>query len=164
MAEQEFGKDISPFPYDADELNRMITKTLTEVEEVDENEISAWQTIITSILQSDDKNITNWLNRLRKAYWLLAILGMDPQVIELKGDHLKNYCIYLDSHIVLRAMVLAGGDSEMCKNIVEISQSLNIEMRLSHSMFNEINLSFYNANKAYYAAGKDITRALSFFR
>jgi len=163
MVEQEFGSQTSPFPYDADELNRVVAHALTSISDLLQGGIAKWQPAVVSVLQSDNPAVISWLNRLRKAYWALAVLGMDPTAIEYAADHLRRYCIYLDSHIVIRMMVGAGGESAMCRQILLLGGRLGVEMRLSQALFKEIELAFSGANKTYHAADKDIPRALKFF-
>jgi len=164
MAEQEFGIITNPFAYNSDEINRIVSNAILNVPELPHGNIGEWQPIIISVLQSDDPKVIKWLNRLRKAYWTLTILGIDPSAVERVIEHLRNYCIYLDSHIVLRAIVEAGGESKMCRQILQINKNIGIEMRVSHSLFLEIEQAFYSANKAYYASGMDILRALKFLK
>lgn len=162
MVEQEFGTNSNPFGYDADEINRIVADALTNIDNLPQGGIGKWQSIIVSVLQSDDPAVITWLNRLRKAYWALTVLGMDPGAIKYTSAHLKNYCVYLDSHIVLRAMVQAGGESQMCQKIVALGRKLNVEMRLSSTLFNEVQQAFIGANEVYYSASRDIPRALEF--
>jgi len=162
MAEQEFGSGSNPFPYDADELNRIVASALLSVPDFSSGSLSTWQPIIVAVLRSDIPEVIAWLNRLRKAYWVLTVLGMDPQAVEYTGDHLRNYCVYFDSHIVLRALVEAGGEAELCRKIVFIGKELGVEMRLSQPLFQETSHAISAANKVYYAAGQDVVRAISF--
>ena len=163
MADQEFGCGSSPFPYNADEINRMVADALSNTSDLPQGRIGAWQSAIVSLLQIEDNNVITWLNRLRKAYWALSILGMDPNAIEYKVAHLRNYCIYLDSHIVLRALVNAGGGSTMCAQILRFGRKMGVEMRLSPAMFKEVDQALSSANKTFYAANGDILRASRFF-
>jgi hypothetical protein len=163
MAEQEFCIGANPFAYNADEINRVVSDVLINITDLPNGGISEWQPVIVSVLQSNDTNVITWLNRLRKAYWSLTVLGMDPSVVECANKNLSNYCIYLDSHIVLRAIVEAGGESTMCRQILQLSKNIGIEMRISQSLFLEIDQAFYSADKAYYASGMDIPRAIKFF-
>ena len=94
----------------------------------------------------------------------MAALGVDPDCATFKREHLKNYCIYLDSHIVIRALVEAGSDSNMCANIINIGHDATVEMRLAESIFNEVEKSFEAANKVYQSSGSDICRAIEFFK
>lgn len=123
MAESEFSGDTNPVPYDAEELNRIVTLFLSANASL-VGSITTWQPAIIDILKSEDIKVIRWLNRLRKAYWLLAVLGIDPSCIGYKKDHFKKYCVYLDSHIVLRAMVLAGGECQMCQDIIKLGKEL----------------------------------------
>lgn len=163
MAEQEFGIYISPFSYDADELNRVVVDSLIKIPNLP-MDTSTWQTIVVAILQSDDSDVISWLNRQRKAYWAITVLGMNPQAIEHTAEYLRKYCIYLDSHVALRAIVDAGGESELCKNTLMLCRKLNIEMRLSQPLFIEVQQVIKSANKTYYAASKDIPRAMAILK
>ncbi len=163
MADQEFGCGSSPFPYNADEINRVVADALSNAPDLPQERIGAWQSAIVSVLQSEDESVFTWLNRLRKAYWALSVLGMDPNAIEYKAAHLRNYCIYLDSHIVLRAMVNAGGGSTMCAQILRFGRKMGVEMRLSPAMFKEVDQALSSANKTFYAANGDILRASRLF-
>jgi len=163
MADQEFGCGSSPFPYNADEINRVVADALSNISDLPKGIISAWQSAVVSVLQSDDKSVITWLNRLRKAYWALTVLGMDPNAVEYTSAHLRSYCIYLDSHVVLRAMVNAGGESTMCRQILHLGKKIGVEMRLSQALFKEVDQAFSSADKAFFATGGDIPRAIRFF-
>ena len=160
MAEQEFCTNSNPFSFNADEINRIVANTLLSILDLLQEEIGLWQSVIVSILQSADPEIITWLNRMRKAYWALTVLGMNPTAIEYSSKNLSNYCVYLDSHIVLRAMVEAGGESTMCRKIIRIGKKLGVVMRLSQAIFKEVAQAFNSANKTLYSANGDIIRAI----
>ncbi|MBP8016714.1 hypothetical protein KAZ01_01785 [Candidatus Gracilibacteria bacterium] len=155
--------DTNPISYDAEELNRTLLSIIYELKPT-QGSISNWLKSISEILQSSNINIVNWINRIYKAYWALAALGVDPDCATFKRKHLKNYCIYLDSHIVIRALVEAGSESNMCANMINIGHDSAVEMRLSESIFNEVEKSFEAANKVYQSSEKDIFRAIEFFK
>lgn len=160
LAEVEFYGDKIPVPYDSEEINRIVGKSLSTISELPGG-ISTWQPIIVDILKSKNKDIINWFNRLRKSYWLLATLGCEPYTIDYKFEHITKYVIYFDSHIIIRAMVEAGGGSELCCRIIELSKSLGIDVRLSYPLFQEVKSAFSSANSVYWSSDQDITRALS---
>lgn len=163
MAEQEFGNFSNPFSLDSDEINRMIVKILSKEEDVLIGGLTGWQTTIVSIIESKDENIILWLNKLRKSYWALAVLGVDPDIVEYTTNQMKKYCIYFDSHIVIRALVGAGDGSKICKDMLRLGKDIGVEMRISYSLFNEIKQAIDAANKAYYAAREDVLLARDYY-
>lgn len=163
IAEAEFSGDKNPLPYDADELNRMATKILIELSPKPGG-IGAWQNAVVDILRSNNKSVISWINRLRKGYWLLATIGCEPNSISYRKQHFHNYVVYLDSHVAIRSMVGAGDDSSMCREIVNLSRSLGVTMRLSQPMFREVESAFKGANDSFHSSDCDIGRALDIYK
>lgn len=163
MSEIPLHGDKSPFAYDAETLNQYVAQALLTGENLP-GRISTWQNIVIDILLSEDSEAVGWFNLLRKGYWILATAGRDPDAINCAAEHLKSYCIYFDSHLVIRAMIGAGGEFQMCNNILRLSSKLGVESRLSQVMYSEVETAFAGANKAFFAVRGDISRAIDFFK
>jgi len=101
-----------------------------------------WSSLIERILTSPNSSVQEWIAGRFKSYYILAALGMDPDCLEQQCAILSNYNIFLDSHIVIRAMVGAGDGFELCKEIVSRTRKQNIPMYVSPPMFEEIQRSF----------------------
>jgi len=157
----EINGDLDFTQYDSEQLNRVISASLLDVLP-ETTGVSSWQAAVVEFLQSNDHETIEWINRTFRGYWCLASLGLDPECIAYKRQAIKDYCVYLDSHIVLRAMVEAGADFQLCSDIVRLGSQTDIDMRLSSSLFREVDLAFAQANKLYYSSGRNINRAIKF--
>ena len=155
----EMHGDLDFTQYDSEQLHRIISASLLDILP-EKTGVSSWQAAVVDFLQSDDYETIEWINRTFRGYWCLASLGLDPECIAYKRQAIKDYCVYLDSHIVLRAMVEAGANFQLCSDIVRLSRQTGVDMRLSSALFREVELAFDQANKMYYSAGRNISRAI----
>jgi hypothetical protein len=163
MSEVSFQGDKNPVAYDSAELNSLAAKAIATCSLIESN-VGVWQSVIVNILSSNDVNVIRWINKQRKSYWLLTTLGIDPTCATYKKDYFQNYCLYLDSHIVIRAIVKAGSESKMCQDIISISRELKIELRLSASIFEEVKKTFSSAEKIYQSSNGDVLRAIDILK
>jgi hypothetical protein len=143
--------------YDSDSLKALIIEALAKVIE-DRSRINMWYLLLKEVLFSEREEIVFWINCIKKSYWFLAMMGLDPEISKLYSDNLKEYKIYLDSHIVIRAMVKAGSEAPICEEIIEKSKSNCVEMYLSKPIYDEIEIGFHNADKMYRNCKGDIKR------
>ncbi|MCX5770351.1 MAG: hypothetical protein NTZ09_08780 [Candidatus Hydrogenedentes bacterium] len=157
LAHLQLEGDRSSEAYDSDELGRMITSALWKESSLRKG-IGQWHSAITEIITDDKPQTVRWLNRQRKVYWLLATLGVDPSFSALRRDYLRRYRIYLDSHIVLRAIVNAGGEYKICADLVRMGKDSGVEMFISDGMFLEVYSAFRSASDTFHKAGRDIAR------
>jgi len=143
--------------YDSESIKTMIMEAIIQIIH-DPAMDNKWYEMINSVMMSEREEIVFWLNSIRKSYWFLAMMGLDPEISRLYTDNLKEYKIYLDSHIVIRAMVKAGSEASICNTIIEKGKSNEVDMFLSKPIFDEIEISFQNADRMYRNCGGDIKR------
>jgi hypothetical protein len=141
--------------YDSDTLKRVIIDAIHNVVSTDEG---TWFNITEYILLSDRQEIVYWLNSTRKTYWFLAIMGLDPELARLYRDNLHDYKLFLDSHIVIRCIVNAGDEAQICRDIILKGKENSVKMYLSRPIFEEVENSFFNAVKMYRNCDGDIGR------
>lgn len=150
--------EYGTLPYNSDTIKKIILDVAHQVMPSDEQ---LWFDILEYILMSDRPEIIYWLNTTRKSYWFLAIMGLDPELAKLYKDNLHEYKIFLDSHIVIRGIVKAGSEAQICEEIIQKGKENNIKMLLSKPIFDEIEISFQNAVKMYRNCDGDIARMSS---
>jgi hypothetical protein len=120
-----------------------------------------WHPLLLDFLQDGSPDVAGWIALQFRAFWSLAVLGCDPSVAEYQKKHLGQYTLYLDSHIVIRAMVGAGSDCDVCRSLVQLSRTHKVAMRMAHEIFEEVWHAFQIANDAYLRSGHDIARAMA---
>jgi hypothetical protein len=153
--------DLNPFAYDAATLKKMIVNALLDIKDL-RGEVSAWSNAILDVLVSDNPQTVLWLKNRRKSYWLVAAAGKDPDVIDIYNEKMKGYCIYIDSHVAIRAVSNAGDKANLCRDIIELCGQVGVEVRMTSDIFSEVRRAFEVANESYVNAGRDVPRAVRF--
>lgn len=153
---------LGDIPYDSEGLKKIILDSTISI--LGEKDCYAiWQKIILEILCSKDVEIINWINCLNKSYWFLAMLGYDKESAKIFEENLDNYQIFLDSHIVIRAMIKSGPDHETCEKIISLSKKLNVKLLISDSIFSEVKVAFEQADSIMDSCSGDANRAKNLF-
>ena len=154
--------DFSLDAYDKNSIKEMITNEISLILD-NHNDIGILESVIYEILSSNDIKIIKWINKIYKSYWILTLLDQNPEVIDYQKRFYERYVIYLDSHMVIRIIVNAGSDANLCIELFRLCKKLHIELRLADSLYNEVEKSFYSANLIYKRSGGDIVRANELF-
>lgn len=152
--------DTDESPFDSEELHRLVTFALDSVLRQADSR-SAWHSVAVDVLGSDDADLILWIRRLWKAYWSLALMGFDPACTKHHQESISRHKIYLDSHVIIRALVGAGSDAIICQQIVRRGQKLGVRMSVYGEIYREVETAFSAANNAYYAADQSVSRAIS---
>jgi hypothetical protein len=157
-----FNGDFNTDEYNKESLQVVISHEIGALlGEIDD--LREFEQIVYDVLTSSDDDIIDFLKMLFKSYWMLCLLNIDPEVIEVQKKAFSNYIFYLDSHIVIRAMVEAGGSSNLCSEIIRLCNDSKLKMRLSYTIYIEVKKAFESAYSIFRETAGDTDRAIKIF-
>jgi hypothetical protein len=149
-------------PHNKERIRQLITEVILKVKP--KGDISVWYPIVEEMLVSDYPGVQLYLREKGRAYFILVALNLDPDCTKYEITFLNKYIIFLDSHIILRSLVNAGGEVDLCKKIVSENYKRGIKTYISEPMFRELLNSFKFADEAYKSGNDNIMRVAAFYK
>jgi len=155
----DYSSALGGTAYDAEYLKKIILDSII-VSIGETSNLSVWQKILIEIFETRDPEIVKWLNCIHKSFWFLAAIGCDGQTNSLFRENIEEYNIFFDSHVVLRGMLKAGSQADICSDILARGKKLKVPMFLSEPFFAEVSKAFEQANIFFTNCGGDLNRVI----